>query len=270
MDYEELRPFVFSVLKQRPQTQIIEIISAVEQRLAQKGIYKDQPQWSSGVGGWHSMPEEDVEKVREIINDLVVEGALMWGVSFQEPGPPWVKVTKSGEKVLADGEPAPHDPDGYLGYLKREVPSIDETILTYVSEALQAYLRGLILSSTVMLGCASEKAFLLLVDAYTKAVTDDSKRARFEKESYGPIKRKLDAFRAEVPNFRDKLPSNLRDDLEVQLDATFNLIRTTRNDAGHPSGRKVERHLVYANLRLFPPYCKRVYELIQFFDQNKV
>src|SRR5439155_14874365 len=151
--------------------------------------------------------------------------------------------------------PAPHDPDGYLSYLKREVPGIDETILAYTSEALHAYLRGLTLSSSVMLGCGSEKAFLLLLDSYAGTIADPEIKKKFEKETYGSIKRKLDRFRLEVPRFRDRLPKDLRDDLEIQLDATFNLIRTTRNDAGHPTGKIIDRQLAYANLRLFPPYC---------------
>jgi len=58
------------------------------------------------------------------------------------------------ENLSKAGEPLSHDPDGYLAYLRSEVLANDSTIVTYIRESLQAYLRGLMLSSTVMLGGA--------------------------------------------------------------------------------------------------------------------
>ncbi|MBI5226392.1 hypothetical protein HY994_04095, partial [Candidatus Micrarchaeota archaeon] len=78
---------------------------------------------------------------------------------------------------------------------------------------------------------------------------------------------KIDYLRKELYELRDskKLPKTLADDLETQFDGISNLIRTSRNDVGHPSGKKIDRMQAYANLRLFVPYCKRVYALIDFF-----
>jgi hypothetical protein len=121
-----------------------------------------------------------------------------------------------------------------------------------------------------MLGGAAEKAFLLLIDAYTNAISDEPRRERFKRNTAGPIKRKLDEFAAAVPTFRSRLPSSLEDNLDSQLTGIFDLIRTTRNDVGHPTGRLIDRQLAFAHLRLFISYCKRVYDLIDWFGHNQV
>jgi len=121
-----------------------------------------------------------------------------------------------------------------------------------------------------MLGRASEKAFLLLLEAFTNAFSDPNKKAKFEKNTKGPIKRKFDEFRKAIAQIRNSLPRTLRDDLDIQLDGIFNFIRTCRNDVGHPTGRKIDRNLAFANLTLFIPYCKRIYDLIEYFTKNQV
>lgn len=218
------------------------------------------------------MPREDMEKVREIISDLLMEGVLMWGISSSQPGPPFFKVTRHGKMVLQHGEPQPYDPDGYLRYLKQEIPTLDETIFMYMAESLHAYLRGLMLSSTVMLGGASEKTFLLLKESFIAAIADSKRREEVEKKFNAArgVKHQFDLFREYIEQIRKTLPKNLSDDLSIQLDGIFNFIRTCRNDVGHPSGRKIDRSLAFNNLRLFVPYCKRSYELMAHFQTNSV
>lgn len=271
MDYEELRPIVLDALKQNSETQVANLLHIVEQLALSKGFYKDATPWSyGGQITQHKMPRDDREKVREIINDLVVEGILGWGINELNPGPPFLKVTRHGQEWLKVGEPQPYDPDGYLKYLIKEIPDIDDTILMYVAESLHAFLRGLTLSSTVMLGGASEKAFLLLLDSFTNAISDQAKKTKFENQTKGPIKVKFEEFRKELATLKKVLPKTLVDDLDIQLDGVFNLIRTTRNDVGHPTGRKIDRRLAFANLQLFIPYCKRIYDLIKWFNANKI
>jgi len=269
MDYEELRPFVLDTLKNMSETQVLSLIDAVERRIVNLGHYANSAPWRyGGTVTEHKMPKEDREKVREIINELIVEGIVGWGINELNPGPPHLKVTRHGQEVLEAGQVIPNDPDGYLKYLKAQVPNLDSTIDVYVAEALQAYLRGLMLASTVMLGGASEKAFLLLLESYTNAIHDNSRRQAFEKMTAGPIKRKFDEFRIDLSGVKGLLPKPLADDLEIQLDGVFNLIRTCRNDVGHPTGRQIDRRLAYANLQLFVPYCKRLYDLIDYFNKN--
>lgn len=269
LDYEELRPLVLDVLKGEPETSVIDILDRTERLAINKGFFKDAPTWSYGITT-HKMPREDREKTREMINDLVIEGILGWGLNERNPGPPFLKVTTYGQVCLSHAEPQPYDPDGYLKYLKSEIPNLDETVTMYIAESLIAYLRGLTLSSTVMLGGASEKAFLLLLESFTNAISDPAKKTQFENNTKGPVKKKFDEFRKIIIQIRKTLPRPLSDDLDIQLDGIFNFIRICRNDVGHPTGRKIERSLAYANLRLFVPYCKRIYELIDYFKTNNI
>jgi len=271
MDYEELRPFVLRVLKSVKETQIMSLMNSVESHMVGLGYYADKEPWYyGGMTTEHKMPREDREKVREIINELVVEGILGWGINELNPGPPHLKVTRYGEEVLQAEQPIPNDPDGYLKYLKGEIQNIDDVILLYATEALQAYRRGLMFASAVMLGVASEKAFLLLLEAYANCLQDKDRRARFEERARGLIKRKFDEFKKDLQGLRSTLPKSLEDDLDTWIDGVFNLIRICRNDAGHPTGKKIDRRLAYANMQLFAPYCKRLYELIDHFNTNPI
>lgn len=269
MDYEEIRPIVLDALKEEPETQVINILDRTERLAINKGFFKDAQTWYYGVTP-HKMPRDDREKTREIINDLVIEGILGWGNDERNSGPPFLKVTAYGRECLSHADPQPYDPDGYLKYLKSEILNLDDTITMYIAESLMAYLRGLTLSSTVMLGGASEKAFLLLLESFTNAISDTTKKVQFENNTKGPVKKKFDEFRKTIIQIRKTLPRSLSDDLEIQLDGIFNFIRTCRNDVGHPTGRKIDRNLAYANLRLFVPYCKRTYELIDYFKNNNI
>lgn len=272
LDYEELRPLVLQVLKSQPKTQIITIINQTETVARSKGFYKDaQPYRYLGSSTQHYMPKEDREKVRQIIWDLILQGILTPGVSEQSPGLPHVGVTNYGHECLKSMEILPHDPDGYLKHLQNEIPSIDDTITTYVAESLQTFLSGNLLASTVMLGGASEKAVLLLIEAYTSAISDPNKRKRFAQsiERFG-ILRKFKEFRKKFDPIRKNVPYPISDDLDIQLDGIFNLIRNCRNDVGHPTGRKIDRRLAFSNLQLFIPYCRRIYELITHFNQTPI
>ena len=267
-----MRPFIFEALKREKETNIIKLLNAVEEYALSKGFFRDCRKWSYSLGPEHQMPIEDREKVREIINDLITEGILGWGKDEQNPGPPWLKVTRHGNTILEHGEPQPYDPDGYLKYLKSGIPNIDDTIMMYLTESLNAYLKNLILSSTVMLGGASEKAFLLLFEAFTNSIADERKKESFERKMGAPLKYKMDLLRTELTELRKSkvLPKGISDDLEIQLDGICNLIRNCRNDVGHPTGKRIDRMLAFANLRLFIPYCKTIYNLIDFFEKHKI
>lgn len=271
MDHEELRPLALEYLSKNPTTQVLNILNGVEHLAQQKGYYKDSPAWSYGVTE-HRMPREDREKVREIVNEFLIEGLLGWGINESNPNPPHLKVTSYGEVCIKEGMPQPYDPDGYLRYLKNEIPNIDDTIFMYMTESLQAYLRGLMLSSTVMLGGASEKTFLLLKESFIAAIADQKRREEVEKKfnTARGVKQQFDIFRQYIEQIRKTLPKNLSDDLSIQLDGIFNFIRNCRNDVGHPTGRIIDRSLAFNNLRLFMPYCKRSYELMAHFQTNNV
>jgi hypothetical protein len=65
----------------------------------------------------------------------------------------------------------------------------------YVAEAMSSYNVGSVLAAMVMLGCASEKALLLLIDAFAAALPNADARTKFLSRVTGrQIKRQFDQF----------------------------------------------------------------------------
>ena len=117
-----------------------------------------------------------------------------------------------------------------------------------------------------MLGCASEKAILLLIEAFILTLKGDDKTA-FEKETNTfIISRKYKALWSRLKPIAASLPDNLGCNLESLIHNPFDIIRSARNDAGHPSGNPIEKGTVRAYLILFPIFCGRIYKLINHFS----
>ena len=107
-----------------------------------------------------------------------------------------------------------------------------------------------------MIGCAAEKAMLQLIETLGNAINDAGKKAKFEKDTKTRmISQKYAILWKIIEPLASSLPDELGMDLHVILDRVFDLIRTTRNDAGHPTGKIIEKETVHANFLLFPNYC---------------
>ena len=66
------------------------------------------------------------------------------------------------------------------------------------------------------------------------------------------------------------MPAELGSVLTQHIDAIYDLIRRTRNDAGHPTGKRMERDETHALLLLFPTYCKTVHDLMDWLAKNQI
>jgi len=216
----------------------------------------------------------DWRSVKQIIHEFYIEGIIIPGCKIPRNTTsvsgfldfPFYQLTEYGEKVVNETEYQPYDPDGYLRRIKETIPQIDNVIIRYLEECLSCFRKNLLLASAVMLGCAAEKAVLLLIEAFGDSLTDPKDKAAFEKETNTfIIKRKYDALWKRLEPKAKTLPNNIGDHLGNIIDRIFDIIRTTRNDAGHPSGNIIEKETVHANLLLFPTFCKRIYGLIDHF-----
>jgi len=182
---------------------------------------------------------------------------------------PWYRITDHGQKLLQTREYSPYDPKGYLRRLNSDIPKVDETIVQYVEESLKCLQMDCLLAAAVTLGCASEKAILLLIEQFGKAISDPKKRKCYEKETGSRIiSNKYNVFRKNIDKVAKDLPKELRNPLESQLHGIFDLIRRIRNDAGHPTGEPITRAMMRASHIVFPDYCKYVYSLMDHFDNN--
>src|SRR5690606_3174973 len=61
------------------------------------------------------------------------------------------------------------------------------------------------------------------------------------------------------------LPGDIKEGLDIDFAGILSVIRTFRNDSGHPSGKILGREQTYVLLQMFVPYCKKIYQLIDFF-----
>jgi hypothetical protein len=216
---------------------------------------------------------EDWRTIQQIIHEFYIEGIII-------PGPrirpdiisqshflifPFYHITEYGEKVLENTEYQPHDPSGYLKKIRTEISTLDPVIIRYLEECLNCFRHNLLLSAAVMLGCASEKAVLLLIESFGNTLGED--KSAFEKETNTfIISRKYNALWSRLEPMAKSLPDGLGDQLGNIIDRTFDIIRNTRNEAGHPSGNTIEKETIHANLLLFPIFCKRIYKLINHFS----
>jgi len=124
-----------------------------------------------------------------------------------------------------------------------------------------------------MLGCSSEKAILLLCDSLGNAIQDSTKRKKYFNELGNTISifEKYSIFKKKFSLIKNKLPKELKYNVDSHLEGIFNLIRDTRNEAGHPAlGGEIDQDTVDSHLRLFVPYCKRVYGLIEWLEKNEI
>lgn len=114
-----------------------------------------------------------------------------------------------------------------------------------------------------MIGVATEHSFLILLDTIENNIVHSStfKKAYNERT----ILRKLNAFKRILDQNMSLLPSKVKEDLDTNFTSIISMIRTFRNESGHPSGKIVEREQCYILLQLFVPCSEKIYQLIDVF-----
>jgi hypothetical protein len=225
------------------------------------------------LDGRELLSRDDIVLINEVIWDLIVQRVLTVGWDSANPDWPFLRLTEFGWEVVKEQRWSPYDPDGYVRELHKQAPALASLCQMYAKEALQCFRGGCYLAAVVMLGAASEgivsELFRRFVSALSAGGVSEatSVEVRIEKEQ--SVYRKYEVFRKHFdPLVRQKLPPELGDDLNLQFDGVFNLIRYYRNDAGHPTGTRIERMSAFTSLVLFVPYCKRVEDLANWLDAN--
>jgi hypothetical protein len=270
---EELRSLVLECLRNNEVTQYVVLCRSVARIAREKGL--DHSIERPANSHYSSDADEnlhrcDSERVLEIVWSLVVERILTIGANRDNASWPHFRITEYGKRVLSSTEPIPHDPSGYLKRLVKSVPKVDPIIQVYVEESLATFSINAILSSTIALGCASERAIILLCDSISQWIESGEEKDKFDKNTANTvIKKKFDAARAVINQHRSKLPPALADGLETMFTSVFEIIRMHRNDAGHPTGTIISREQAFANLQLFIPYLQKIYSLIDFYRRSR-
>jgi hypothetical protein len=267
MRLEEARGFMMQALRRDDWNQVNDLFRGVAE--AQTKTQHRPRTYASGAE--QSLEKGDRSVILEVIWSLIVQGILVPGLDDSNQTWPFLRLTEYGKRCVEEDRFLPHDPDGYISELQQAVLNVDKTITEYVTESLQCYIHGLNRAAAVMLGGASEKAVLLLIEAYRDSIGDDARKQRFESEieKAQSIFRKYDLFDKQFSTIKRSMPKPITENIDSLLRGVFDLIRNIRNEAGHPaSGTFVDRDVVYSHLRLFIPYCQRIYGLIGWFQTN--
>lgn len=157
--------------------------------------------------------------------------------------------------------------------LQERVPACDGVVLWFFQEALRCYKAGSPAGAAFMLGAASEKAILLLIETYGNRIKDEKNReSYFSRVNNKMISVKYDEFKRSYKSANPKpkeLP--LAQDLEQLLDGAFNFYRHTRNAVGHPQIiPDLDKGVILANLGQFIVYVERIYGLMAFYNAHDV
>ncbi len=177
---------------------------------------------------------------------------------------PFFRITEFGQRLIDNQQVYFfHDVSSYEALIRSEVPQIDSVTLLYLKEAMQSFRTGCVLASTVMLGVATEHTFLLLVEKVEQNATHATTFANVGQQR--TILQKFNKFKNILDQEARNLTPELREDLDTHFAAILSIIRTFRNQSGHPTGKIIDREQAYVLLQLFIPYCKKMYQLMAHY-----
>jgi hypothetical protein len=220
------------------------------------------------------VPPDLQNAIRSVIWDLIIQGIIVPGVPNQlgSSGLPAFVVTPWGKQCLENKEYLTFDAGKYIERIRMAIPTIDIRIVLYLKDALASFRVGAYLSSAVMTGVASEKALLLLRDGIEAALSAPDRRKKFADNTKGISISRIyqEIWKRLEPNQAVLAQALNREDVKVELSGIFDLIRKTRNEAGHPTGREITRDEADSMLHLFPVYCKTVYATLDWLRTNSL
>ncbi len=115
------------------------------------------------------------------------------------------------------------------------------------------------------MGFISEAAFEVL---WSTLKSEYNRKQRFEKLDNKTLKTKFDEVIKELELIKNELPKNIKENIDTNIKGIFTLIRTQRNDFGHPTGKDISRFQMFVYLQLFTRYCKDIYDLNTYFKDK--
>lgn len=215
-------------------------------------------------GATYPLDAQDRETLLELFWDLFRQGIITLGMNDNNREFPFFRFTQAGQRMAVGGDAYFfHDVSSYEAAIRREIPRIDPATLTYLKEAMQAFRSGCLLSATVMLGVAAEHTFMLLLEVIEASpVHHATFRAVFGERT---LLQKFNKFRNLLEPLVRGLPPEVREDLETHLAGVLSVIRTFRNNAGHPTGLVTDREQTFVLLQLVIPYMKKQHQLMQVY-----
>jgi hypothetical protein len=259
--YEEIRRAAMDILAGRESC----TYEPTQYRNLNSGVAQVLQKWdgnSSSNSAPLSLNDRDI--FLEVFWDMFRQGIITLGINDSNPNFPWFKLSSFGKKILENEDIYFfHDLSSYETVIKENIPAIDELTLFYLNEAMQDFIVDCRLSASVMLGVALEYTLESLYAIIKQGTRYSSNFERIERER--TLLKKFNLFKQKLENIRGDLDVEIQEDLDTNLHMIISLIRTYRNESGHPTGKVISREQCYVNLQLFIPCCKKIYELMDFF-----
>ncbi len=262
ISYEELRDITIAILagKERTRhdpTQFSHLCYGAAEVLVRRGQYHvdhfNEPK----------LRNAETELMQEVFWDLFHERIITLGLDSANAQFPFFRVSSNGKKFFQGLEQHFfHDVESYKKLLLSQVPNLDPVVLVYVQEAMQSYRSGCMLAASVMLGVATESVLNSLLDSVSA-----SKDAQKYRSSINEKKILTRATKFHTTFLSDPQPTaHLKEDFATFFSAIISVLRTFRNESGHPTGAVVSREQVFVNLHLFASYTKKTYQLMDYFQ----
>ena len=170
------------------------------------------------------------------------------------------RLTAIGARAATQGTWEPADPAGFLRRLRHDHPTLDPSAITYLQEALRAFSSRCYLATAVMLGVAAEQVFLGMAEAFVASQPQAAdKLGKMLTDPRSTYFQKFTELRKRLEPIRPSLPADLADTLT--LDAVADLLRLTRNSAGHPSGATIDQDTARVHLQMAAVYLGKMTQL---------
>jgi hypothetical protein len=130
------------------------------------------------------------------------------------------------------------------------------------------------LAATVMIGGASEKAILLLIDSYGENIIKSNAKTQFlHKVAARELRKKFEIFKDSFNSCKNK-PTKMTQNLHnftVVIERVFEYCRMARNEVGHPHTiPDINQETVLLPLWHFKVYIHDIYDMIEHFKRHGV
>lgn len=201
----------------------------------------------------------------------LISRELVWLNMAGHSSPLWrFALTDRGRRLAVHEEPNPDNGTEYMDRLLRSSPDTSEVVKMYLKEALLSYAESCYLASTVMLGVAAEASMLDAAADYVQWAGKKADKLREHLENSRTFYVvKLQEFQKRLAVDRPSFANDLADSLDLDVTAVLQLIRLTRNDAGHPTGKKIDREDCFSRLSIYASVHKKLHALRAFFQLSQ-
>lgn len=183
-----------------------------------------------------------------------------------------VKAKEAIENEEEIQELLPFEIEKFPETLKTNIPDIDPVIVRFIDEAIQSLKSNSLLGCAFLLGAASEKSILNLISAFGESIESEKNQEKFKSKTHmRSISRAYDEFRRSFAACKTKPQDfSLEEDLNIKIESIFQFCRICRNEVGHPQiVPNLDKGVILANMGQFVKYIESVYQLINFYRNNK-